>query len=421
MAKFLVKNNGPLYGEVQISGAKNAVLPLMAATILPEGICKIKEVPKLLDVRVMQDILDFLGAEITMDEAGTLQIEMSELTTREVPFALANQMRASFLVMGPLLAREGYAKVYLPGGCTIGARPIELHIKGFEALGAEIVVKDKYVEAKVGPNGLKGASIYLDFPSVGATENIMMAAVLAEGTTYIENAAEEPEIVDLANFMNKMGASIKGAGTDMIKIEGVKKLHGTEHTVIPDRIETGTFMLAAAITRGEIMVKNIVPDHVRPIASKLRECGVVVKLTDDGLYVNGWQNPLISTDIKTLPYPGFPTDIQSPFMAFLTTVEGSGTVIETVFENRFMHVAELNRMGANITTEGNRALVQGGKQLVGTHVAATDLRAGAALVLAGLAAKGETEVFDIYHIERGYEEFVNKFINLGADIVRVDD
>ena len=421
MAKFLVKNNGPLYGEVQISGAKNAVLPLMAATILPEGICKIKEVPKLLDVRVMQDILDFLGAEITMDEAGTLQIEMSELTTREVPFALANQMRASFLVMGPLLAREGYAKVYLPGGCTIGARPIELHIKGFEALGAEIVVKDKYVEAKVGPNGLKGASIYLDFPSVGATETIMMAAVLAEGTTYIENAAEEPEIVDLANFMNKMGASIKGAGTDMIKIEGVKKLHGTEHTVIPDRIETGTFMLAAAITRGEIMVKNIVPDHVRPIASKLRECGVVVKLTDDGLYVNGWQNPLISTDIKTLPYPGFPTDIQSPFMAFLTTVEGSGTVIETVFENRFMHVAELNRMGANITTEGNRALVQGGKQLVGTHVAATDLRAGAALVLAGLAAKGETEVFDIYHIERGYEEFVNKFINLGADIVRVDD
>ena len=421
MAKFLVKNKGPLYGEVQISGAKNAVLPLMAATILPGSACKIREVPKLLDVRVMQDILDFLGAEITMDEAGTMHIEMKELTTREVPFALANQMRASFLVMGPLLAREGYAKVYLPGGCTIGARPIELHIKGFEALGADIVVKDKYVEAKVGPDGLRGASIYLDFPSVGATENIMMAAVLAEGTTYIENAAEEPEIVDLANFLNRMGASIKGAGTDLIKIEGVKKLKGTEHTVIPDRIETGTFMLAAAITRGEVMIKNIVPDHVRPIAAKLRECGVVVELTDTGLYVNGGINRLISTDIKTLPYPGFPTDIQSPFMAFLTTVEGSGTVIETVFENRFMHVAELNRMGANITTEGNRAIVQGGKQLVGTHVAATDLRAGAALVLAGLAAKGETEIFDIYHIERGYEDFVNKFIGIGADIVRVDD
>ena len=421
MAKFLVKNKGPLYGEVQISGAKNAVLPLMAATILPGSACKIREVPKLLDVRVMQDILDFLGAEITMDEVGTMHIEMKELTTKEVPFALANQMRASFLVMGPLLAREGYAKVYLPGGCTIGARPIELHIKGFEALGAEIVVKDKYVEAKVGPEGLKGASIYLDFPSVGATENIMMAAVLAKGTTYIENAAEEPEIVDLANFMNKMGASIKGAGTDLIKIEGVKQLKGTEHTVIPDRIETGTFMLAAAITRGEVLIRNIVPDHVRPIAAKLRECGVVVELTDEGLYVNGGENRLISTDIKTLPYPGFPTDIQSPFMAFLTTVEGSGTVIETVFENRFMHVAELNRMGANITTEGNRAIVQGGKQLVGTHVAATDLRAGAALVLAGLAANGETEIFDIYHIERGYEDFVNKFIGLGADIVRVDD
>ena len=421
MAKFIINNSGPLYGEVHVSGAKNAVLPLMAATILPGETCKIREVPKLLDVKVMQDILDFLGAEVKMDEHGTLDICMSELTTREVPFALANQMRASFLVMGPLLAREGYAKVYLPGGCTIGARPIELHIKGFEALGADIVVKDKYVEAKVGPEGLKGASIYLDFPSVGATENIMMAAVLAEGTTYIENAAEEPEIVDLANFLNKMGASIKGAGTDNIKIEGVKKLKGTEHTVIPDRIETGTFMLAAAITRGEMMIKNIVPDHVRPIAAKLRECGVVVEIAEEGLYVNGEKNRLVSTDIKTLPYPGFPTDIQSPFMAFLTTVEGSGTVIETVFENRFMHVQELNRMGANIVTEGNRAIVQGGKELVGAHVAATDLRAGAALVLAGLDAKGTTEVFDIYHIERGYENFVAKFRDLGADIVRIDD
>ncbi|MBQ7245464.1 MAG: UDP-N-acetylglucosamine 1-carboxyvinyltransferase [Firmicutes bacterium] len=421
MAKFIINNSGPLYGEVHVSGAKNAVLPLMAATILPGETCKIREVPRLLDVKVMQDILDFLGAEVKMDEHGTLDICMSELTTREVPFALANQMRASFLVMGPLLAREGYAKVYLPGGCTIGARPIELHIKGFEALGADIVVKDKYVEAKVGPEGLKGASIYLDFPSVGATENIMMAAVLAEGTTYIENAAEEPEIVDLANFLNKMGASIKGAGTDNIKIEGVKKLKGTEHTVIPDRIETGTFMLAAAITRGEMMIKNIVPDHVRPIAAKLRECGVVVEIAEEGLYVNGGKNRLVSTDIKTLPYPGFPTDIQSPFMAFLTTVEGSGTVIETVFENRFMHVQELNRMGANIVTEGNRAIVQGGKELVGAHVAATDLRAGAALVLAGLAAKGTTEVFDIYHIERGYENFVAKFRDLGADIVRIDD
>lgn len=420
MAKFLVKNTGPLYGEVQISGAKNAVLPLMAAAILPGENCTIREVPKLLDVKVMQEILEFLGGDIKTNQDGTMNIEMRELTTREVPFTLANQMRASFLVMGPLLAREGYAKVYLPGGCTIGARPIELHIKGFEALGANIVVKDKYVEAKAGPEGLVGASIYLDFPSVGATENIMMAAVLAKGTTYIENAAEEPEIVDLANFLNRMGASIKGAGTDTIKIEGVKKLKGNEHTVIPDRIETGTFMLAAAITRGEILIKNIVPDHVRPIAAKLRECGVVVELVDEGLYVNGGANSLVATDIKTLPYPGFPTDIQSPFMAFLTTVEGSSTVIETVFENRFMHVDELNRMGANIVTKGNSARIQGGKTLKGTHVVATDLRAGAALVLAGLTASGTTEVFDIFHIERGYENFVDKFIKLGADITRVD-
>ena len=247
----------------------------------------------------------------------------------------------------------------------------------------------------------------------------MMAAVLAEGTTYIENAAEEPEIVDLANFLNKMGASIKGAGTDNIKIEGVKKLKGTEHTVIPDRIETGTFMLAAAITRGEMMIKNIVPDHVRPIAAKLRECGVVVEIAEEGLYVNGGKNRLVSTDIKTLPYPGFPTDIQSPFMAFLTTVEGSGTVIETVFENRFMHVQELNRMGANIVTEGNRAIVQGGKELVGAHVAATDLRAGAALIIAGLAAQGITEIEDIFHIERGYDCMEGKLRKLGADIEKV--
>jgi len=248
-----------------------------------------------------------------------------------------------------------------------------------------------------------------------------MAASLAEGTTYIENAAEEPEIVDLANFLNKMGASIKGAGTDMIKIDGVKALHGAKHTVIPDRIETGTFMLAAAITRGEILIKNIVPDHVRAVASKLRECGVTVELVDEGLYVNGADRPLVSTGIKTLPYPGFPTDMQSPFMAFLTTVEGDSTVIETVFENRFMHVNELNRMGANIRTEGNRAYVQGGKKLEGAKVRATDLRAGAALVLAGLAAEGTTEVDEIYHIERGYEDFVKKFRDLGAIILRVDE
>lgn len=421
MAKFLVQKSEPLYGEVHVSGAKNSVLPLMAAAILPGKPCTIFEVPRLLDVTVMEDILKSLGGKVDFQQDGTLNIDMSSMTSAEVGWELASKMRASFIVMGPLLAREGKVKVYMPGGCTIGERPVDLHLKGFEALGAEVTIRDSYVEATAGPDGLIGASIYLDFPSVGATENIMMAAVLADGITYIENAAEEPEIVDLANFLNKMGASIKGAGTDTIKIEGVSELKGTQHTVIPDRIETGTFMLAAAITRGEIMIKNIVPDHVRAIASKLRECGVVVELTDEGLYVNGGMNPLTATDIKTLPYPGFPTDIQSPFMAFLTTVEGSSTVIETVFENRFMHVAELNRMGANIRTQGNRAMIQGGKQLEGARVLATDLRAGAAMVLAGLVATGTTEISEIYHVERGYEDFVEKFRALGANILRIED
>ena len=309
----------------------------------------------------------------------------------------------------------------MPGGCTIGARPIDLHLKGFEALGAEIIVKDNYVEAIAGPEGLVGASIYLDFPSVGATENIMSAAVLAKGTTYIENAAEEPEIVDQANFLNKMGARIKGAGTDTIKIEGVEKLRGAQHTVIPDRIETGTFMLAAAITHGQILIKNVVPDHVKPITAKLRECGVTVEMGDEGMYVIADNPNLVATDLKTLPYPGFPTDIQSPFMAFLTTVSGSSTVIETVFENRFMHVAELNRMGANIKTEGNRAMIQGAKTLEGAQVIATDLRGGAAMVLAGLVAQGTTEISEIYHIERGYEKFTEKFKALGANIFRIED
>ncbi|MBP3816567.1 MAG: UDP-N-acetylglucosamine 1-carboxyvinyltransferase [Firmicutes bacterium] len=422
MAKFLVQKSEPLYGEVHVSGAKNSVLPLMAAAILNDEKCRIYEVPRLLDVTVMEEILMSLGGKIDFQEDGTLDIDMSGMNSTEVGFDLASKMRASFLVMGPLLAKKGHVKLFMPGGCTIGARPVDLHLKGFEALGAEIDRKsDSFVEAKAGPHGLIGASIYLDFPSVGATENIMMAAVLADGVTYIENAAEEPEIVDLANFLNKMGASIKGAGTDTIKIEGVKELKGTAHTVIPDRIETGTFMLAAAITRGEILIKNIVPDHVRAIAAKLRECGVVVELTDEGLYVNGGMNPLVATDIKTLPYPGFPTDIQSPFMSFLTTVEGSSTVIETVFENRFMHVAELNRMGANIRTKGNRAMIQGGKNLEGARVLATDLRAGAAMVLAGLVASGTTEISEIYHVERGYEDFVEKFRSLGANILRIED
>ena len=422
MAKLLVQKSGPLNGEVTISGAKNAVLPLMASALLAEEPCILRDVPALRDVEVITEILKSLGSEVKQIEESIIEINTPKVLSNEADYDLVSKMRASFLVMGPLLARTGRAKVHAPGGCTIGARPIDLHLKGFETLGAEIVVKDNYIEAIAPEGGLVGASVYLDFPSVGATENIMSAAVLARGTTYIENAAKEPEIVDQANFLNKMGARIKGAGTDTIKIEGVERLHGTQHTVIPDRIETGTFMLAAAITHGQILIKNVVPDHVKPITAKLRECGVRVEMTDEGMYVIADENPnLVATDIKTLPYPGFPTDIQSPFMAFLTTVNGESSVIETVFENRFMHVAELNRMGANIKTDGaNRAVIHGAKQLEGAQVIATDLRAGAALVLAGLVAEGTTEISEIYHIERGYEKFTEKFRALGANIFRID-
>lgn len=423
MAKFLVQKSGPLSGEVQISGAKNAVLPLMAASLLAEEPCAIKDVPDLRDVKVMKEILESVGSQVKDIDDGHLNIYTGEITRAEGCFELVNKMRASFLIMGPLLARTGRGKVYLPGGCTIGARPIDLHLKGFEALGAEVINEDSYVECIAPEGGLVGNSIYLDFPSVGATENIMTAAVLATGTTSIFNAAEEPEIVDLANFLNKMGARIKGAGTDHIKIEGVEHLKSARHTVIPDRIETGTFMLAAAITRGNILIKNVVPDHVMPIAAKLRESGVDILLEEDGMRVRAddKNRKFVSTDIKTLPYPGFPTDIQSPFMSYLTTVDGASTVIETVFENRFMHVAELNRMGANIKTDGNRAFIPGSKVLEGAQVIATDLRAGAALVLAGLVAEGTTEISEIYHIERGYEKFVEKFRMLGANIFKMEE
>lgn len=422
MAKYIVKQSGPLRGDVYISGAKNAVLPLMAAALLSEGECIIRDVPDLRDVAYMKEILTSHGSAISELEPGTLSILTEDITSTEARFDLVNKMRASILIMGPLLARKGVAKIPLPGGCAIGARPIDLHLKGLEALGAIININDNegYVEAVAGPQGLVGDTIYLDFPSVGATENIMMAAVLAQGTTYLENAAEEPEIVDLANFLNKMGAKIKGAGTDTIKIEGVPVLHGAHHTVIPDRIETGTFMLAAAITRGELCIKNVVPDHVKPITAKLRECGVRIEVGDDEMTVRGDLGVQVATDIKTLPYPGFPTDIQSPFMTYLTTVEGQSTVIETVFENRFMHVAQLNKMGASIEAAGSKAIVRGNAKLRGCQVMATDLRAGAALVLAGLVAEGETEISEIYHIERGYENFIEKFEKIGASIRKVE-
>ena len=421
MAKILVNNNGPLHGEVEISGAKNAVLPLMAATLMTDDTCIIEGVPDLADVTVMKNMLIHYGAKIDDATPGMLKVSTEEISSVEGDPAMVQEMRASIFTMGPMLARSGKVIMPMPGGCTIGKRPIDLHLKGFKALGANVEEFEDRVEITAGPEGLKGDVIYLDFPSVGATENILMAATLAKGTTIIENAAKEPEIIDLANLLNKMGAKIKYAGTDLVRIEGVDKLSGCIHEVIPDRIETGTFMLAAAITRGKILVKNALPGHVRPIIAKLKECGVRIEVQDDGILVDATQGDLVATDIKTLPYPGFPTDIQSPFMAFLTTVQGRSTVRETVFENRFMHVVELNRMGADITTENSReAVIPGGKTLHGAKVRATDLRAGAAMVLAGLAATGMTEISEIHHIERGYEDFVNKFKALGADIMKIE-
>ncbi len=421
MAKYLIQQSKPLVGDVVISGAKNAVLPIMAATLLTSDVCELSEVPDLRDVSVMKDLLAELGASVRQDcSKGEFESQTKELKSCEAPYVLSKKMRASILAMGPVLARTGKARLALPGGCAIGARPIDLHLKGFQALGAKISEKDGYVEA-VSPDGLMGATVYLDFPSVGATENIMMAATLAKGVTIIENVAEEPEIVDLANFLNKMGAKIKGAGTDTIKIEGVEALHGAKHSVIPDRIEAVTFMIAAAITRGRIHLKNILPDHVKPIIAKLRECGVQIDCTDDEMIVDATDKNLIATDIKTLPYPGFPTDAQPQFMALLATVKGNSVVNETVFENRYMHVGELNRMGANIKIENKSAYVGGNKILQGAQVIATDLRAGAALVLAALTAEGTTEISEIYHIERGYEKFIEKFRNLGAIIMRSEE
>ena len=420
MAKYLIQQSKPINGEVTISGAKNAVLPIMAATILTDEACELSEVPDLRDVSVMKELLLELGAELTHNpETSEVKTQIRELKSYEAPYVLSKKMRASILAMGPVLARAGKARLALPGGCAIGARPIDLHLKGFQALGATVIEKDGYVEAV--SDGLVGATIYLDFPSVGATENIIMAATLAKGTTIIENVAEEPEIVDLANFLNKMGAKIKGAGTDTIKIEGVESLHGAKHTVIPDRIEAVTFMIAAAITRGRIHIKNILPDHVKPIIAKLRECGVEIAYTDDEMIVDAIGKNLIATDIKTLPYPGFPTDAQPQFMALLATVKGNSVVYETVFENRYMHVGELNRMGANIKIENKSAHVGGNKILQGAQVIATDLRAGAALVLAALTAEGTTEISEIYHIERGYEKFIEKFRNLGVIIMRAEE
>lgn len=418
MAKIVVEKSAPLKGSVRVSGAKNSVLPIIAASLLAQEQCTLEDIPDLKDVEVICEVLTSIGSDIKQNSKGIIEINSSNIDNYEAPYELVRKMRASFLVMGPLLARMGKARIALPGGCAIGTRPIDLHLKGFHALGAKIDVGHGYVEASA--DKLIGDKIYLDFPSVGATENIMMAATMAEGTTILQNAAEEPEIVDLANFLNGLGANIKGAGTDTIKIQGVKELKGTRHAVIPDRVEAGTYMVAAAMTGGDVTILNALPDHLKPIIAKLKECGVEIEESGDGLRVRAL-NGVNATDVKTLPYPGFPTDMQAQFMSLLSIAKGTSVVIETVFENRFMHVGELKRMGADIKIEGRSAVVQGVGKLQGAQVTATDLRAGAALILAGLIADGKTEIGDIFHIERGYAGIEEKFKQLGAKIYRIDE
>ncbi|MBO0589550.1 UDP-N-acetylglucosamine 1-carboxyvinyltransferase [Sporosarcina sp. E16_8] len=419
MDKIIINGGRVLKGSVRVEGAKNAVLPILAAALLAsEGVNVIRDVPNLSDVGTINQVLKSLNATVEhTPELNEVIIDSSGTLSSEAQFEYVRKMRASILVMGPLLARNGFARVALPGGCAIGSRPIDQHLKGFEAMGAEITFGHGHVEAKA-ENGLKGAKIYLDFPSVGATENIMTAAALAKGTTIIENAAKEPEIVDLANFINEMGGKVVGAGTDNIRIEGVNKLHGTIHHIIPDRIETGTFMVAAAITGGDVIIENAVPEHNAALISKLGEMGVVITELDEGVRVTA-QLPLKSVDLKTMPHPGFPTDMQSQMMALMLTSTGTGIITETVFENRFMHVEEFRRMNASIKIEGRSVIITGPSELQGAEVAATDLRAAAALILAGLVAEGVTRVTELSHLDRGYVDFHGKLATLGADIIRV--
>ena len=419
MAKYVISEGVPLKGKVKVDGAKNSVLPIIAASLLGDSKSIIEEVPDLSDVQMMCNLIESLGAEVDLHD-NTLSVfyNVNNTTDLTAPYDLVNKLRASFLIMGPLIAKAGFVRVALPGGCAIGSRPVDLHLKGFAALGVEITQGHGYIEARK-VNKLIGNKIYLDFPSVGATENIMMAAVLAEGQTSIENAAIEPEIVDLASYLNEMGACVKGAGTDTIRIIGVEKLNGCTHTVIPDRIEAGTFMVAAAITNGDIVIENVVPDHLKPIIAKLKETGVEIseELSTITVKSNGSLKPI---DLKTLPYPGFPTDMQAQMTALLCRTQGTSIVTETIFENRFMHVSELKRMGANIKIDGRTAVIEGKQALTGASVSATDLRAGAALVLAGLAAEGTTEISEIQHIDRGYCRLEQKLKALGAKIERVE-
>ncbi|HDC7742220.1 TPA: UDP-N-acetylglucosamine 1-carboxyvinyltransferase [Staphylococcus aureus] len=421
MDKIVIKGGNKLTGEVKVEGAKNAVLPILTASLLAsDKPSKLVNVPALSDVETINNVLTTLNADVTYKkDENAVVVDATKTLNEEAPYEYVSKMRASILVMGPLLARLGHAIVALPGGCAIGSRPIEQHIKGFEALGAEIHLENGNIYANA-KDGLKGTSIHLDFPSVGATQNIIMAASLAKGKTLIENAAKEPEIVDLANYINEMGGRITGAGTDTITINGVESLHGVEHAIIPDRIEAGTLLIAGAITRGDIFVRGAIKEHMASVVYKLEEMGVELDYQEDGIRVRA-EGDLQPVDIKTLPHPGFPTDMQSQMMALLLTANGHKVVTETVFENRFMHVAEFKRMNANINVEGRSAKLEGKSQLQGAQVKATDLRAAAALILAGLVADGKTSVTELNHLDRGYVDLHGKLKQLGADIERIND
>jgi UDP-N-acetylglucosamine 1-carboxyvinyltransferase len=418
MDKLIIRGNIPLHGEVRISGAKNAALPIMAGCLLASGPVNVGNIPQLQDVTTTMSLLGQMGVRLTLDERSNIEIDASNVLSYHAPYELVRTMRASILVLGPLLSRFGEADVSLPGGCAIGTRPVDQHLKGMRAMGAEITVENGYIKAR--SNGrLQGASIVMDIVTVTGTENIMMAAVLAEGQTVIQNAAREPEVEDLANFLNTLGAKISGAGTSTIIVDGVKELSGGAYNVLPDRIESGTYLIAAAITRGRIKLKNTRPDLLESILLKLTEAGAHIETGTDWIVLDMKGNRPRAVDISTAPYPAFPTDMQAQIMALNTIAEGTGIITENVFENRFMHVQELQRMGAKIALKGNTAICEGVVKLQGAPTMATDLRASASLVLAGLAAEGETSVDRIYHIDRGYECIEEKLSQLGAKIHRV--
>ncbi len=422
MAYYRINGGKRLEGAVTISGAKNAALAIIPAVILSGESCLLENLPEIEDVRIVEEILTSMGADISRTPDGSMRIDPSGISTFSVTGEMVSSMRASYYLLGALLGRYKKAEIALPGGCAIGQRPIDQHIKGMRALGADIVIQGGSVKARA--DRLRGAEIYLDVVSVGATINIMLAAVAAEGQTIIANAAKEPHVVDVANFLNMMGANVKGAGTDVIRIQGGRRLHGCTYAVIPDQIEAGTFMIAAAATRGDVIINNVIPTHLEAISAKLMECGVTVSEGDDGrdffIRVSADKRPR-AVNIKTLPYPGFPTDLQQPMMALLATAEGNSFIMENIFENRFNHVPELAKMGASISISSRTATVEGVERLYGAPLCASDLRAGAALVIAALAAEGESTISQIHFIDRGYEFLEQKLRALGADITRIEE